>query len=81
MLLMAAFVAPAVATGCGGRVAYGARVYGRDHGDYHNWDDHEDRAYRQYPGEKHEDYRDYSKFKRNEQSDYWNWRHAHPDSD
>src|ERR1700684_339739 len=24
------------------------RVYDRDHNDYHNWDDHEDRAYRGY---------------------------------
>ena len=33
------------------------RVYDRDHKDYHNWDDHEDHAYRAYLTERHEQYR------------------------
>lgn len=57
-----------------------ARVYDRSHKDYHNWDDNEDRFYRQYLGEKHEDYREYSKLNHNQQTAYWNWRHSHPDS-
>lgn len=81
VFLLAVLVAPGVATGCAVRGAYGVRVYDRDHGDCHEWDDHEDRTYRQYLGENHEDYRDYSKLPRNEQRDYWNWRHSHPDSD
>jgi hypothetical protein len=55
------------------------RVYDRAHKDYHNWNDNEDRSYRQYLGEQHKDYRDYSKLKRNQQNEYWNWRHKHPD--
>ena len=57
-----------------------ARVYDRSHKDYHNWDDNEDRSYRQYLGEQHKDYREYSKLNRNQQAGYWNWRHSHPDS-
>ena len=57
------------------------RVYDRSHKDYHNWDDNEDRAYRQYLGDQHIVYRDISKLKRNQQTAYWNWRHDHPDHD
>lgn len=57
------------------------RVYDRTHKDYHNWDDNEDRAYRQFLSEKHMAYRDISKLKRNLQDEYWNWRHDHPDHD
>jgi hypothetical protein len=56
------------------------RVYDRSHKDYHNWDDNEDRAYRQYLGDKHQDYREYSKLNHGQQNTYWNWRHSHPDS-
>ncbi len=55
------------------------RVYDRSHKDYHNWDDNEDRFYRQYLGDQHKDYREYSKLNRNQQNAYWNWRHEHPD--
>jgi len=56
------------------------RVYDRDHKDYHNWDDHEDRAYRAYLAERHEEYREYARQNHKHQRDYWRWRHAHPDS-
>src|SRR5215475_6308299 len=55
------------------------RVYDRSRKDYHNWDDKEDHAYRQYLTEQHKDYRDYSKLTRKEQDQYWNWRHDHSD--
>jgi hypothetical protein len=57
------------------------RVYDRDHKDYHNWDDHEDRAYRGYLSEQHRDYREYNKQNAKEQRNYWKWRHNHPDHD
>jgi hypothetical protein len=81
LFLIAALSAPAITAGCAARAGYGVRVYDRDHHDYHNWDNREDQAYRRYLGERHEDYRDFSKLNRNEQNDYWNWRHSHPDSD
>jgi hypothetical protein len=55
------------------------RIYDRDHKDYHNWDDHEDRAYRGYLTEQHKTYRVYTKQRRTTQRQYWNWRHSHPD--
>jgi hypothetical protein len=55
------------------------RVYDRDHKDYHNWDDHEDTAYRAYLTDQHITYRVYAKQNHKTQSNYWNWRHSHPD--
>jgi len=65
-----------VGSGCAARV----HVYDEYHSDYHNWDRHEDVAYRSYWGERHEPYRDYNKLNKDEQKDYWNWRHNHPDN-
>jgi hypothetical protein len=57
------------------------RVYDRNHKDYHNWDDHEDRAYRGYLSDQHQSYRAYDKQNHRNQAQYWNWRHSHPDRD
>jgi hypothetical protein len=57
------------------------RVYDRDHRDYHNWDDHEDRAYRGYLTERHRSYREYNRQHARVQRHYWRWRHEHPDHD
>jgi hypothetical protein len=55
------------------------RVYDSHHKDYHNWDDHEDRAYRRYLAEKHYEYREYQKQSHHRQEAYWTWRHEHPE--
>jgi hypothetical protein len=57
------------------------RVYDRDHKDYHNWDDRENHAWGQYLTENHRDSHEFKKSNRKEQSDYWKWRHTHPDKD
>jgi hypothetical protein len=57
------------------------RYYDRNHRDYHEWNDREDRSYRVYLGEHHRDYREFHRNSRREQSNYWNWRHSHPDHD
>lgn len=57
------------------------RVYDRDHRDYHNWDHHEDRAYRHYLVVQHRSYRSYHRQSYRVQRHYWNWRHSHPDRD
>ena len=57
------------------------RVYDRDHKDYHNWDDKENRAYGQYRSENPKVSVDFSKASKKQQSQYWNWRHSHPDKD
>jgi hypothetical protein len=55
------------------------RVYDRDHKDYHQWDDHEKDAWGRFLAEKHRKDHEFTKANRKEQSEYWNWRHAHPD--
>jgi hypothetical protein len=55
------------------------RVYDSHHKDYHNWDDHEDRAYRRYLSEQHYEYREYNKQNHRRQEAYWKWRHNHPE--
>ena len=52
-----------------------ARVYDEYHGDWHTWGPDEDVYYRRYWTEHHESYRDYHKLNKDEQRDYWNWRH------
>ena len=56
-----------------------ARVYDRNHKDYHNWDDHENQAWGRYLAENHKKDHEFAKANRREQSEYWNWRHSHPD--
>ena len=55
------------------------RVYDKDHKDYHNWDDHENQQWEAYLSENHKKHHEFKKASKKEQSDYWNWRHAHPD--
>jgi len=57
------------------------RIYDREHRDYHDWNDHEDRAYRRYLAAQHWRYREYNKQHHRVQGHYWNWRHSHPDRD
>ena len=55
--------------------------YDREHKDYHDWDDHESAAYRHWlMEERHEkEYRDYPRLRREQQAEYWTWRHEHLD--
>jgi len=57
------------------------RVCDRDHRDYHNWDDREDRAYRRYYVVQRKTYRAYDRQNSRAQRKYWRWRHHHPDND
>jgi hypothetical protein len=59
--------------------AVSVRVYDSNHHDYHNWDDREDHAYRGYLVEHHREYRPYGHMNHKDQSNYWAWRHSHPD--
>ena len=55
--------------------------YDRDRRECHYWDDHENRAYGTWLEAKHKTQREFSKLKAKEQSEYWKWRHEHPDND
>lgn len=83
LFLAAAIVAPAatVAEAKAQEAGVQVRIYDRDHRDYHNWDDHEDRAYRRYLSEHRREYIEYNSQNNRDQRNYWKWRHNHPDRD
>jgi hypothetical protein len=57
------------------------RYYDRDRRDYHEWNEHENRAYRRWQEERHErEVREFNRLNREQQRDYWRWRHEHPDT-
>jgi hypothetical protein len=60
-------------TGCATRVSY----YDEDHHDYHRWNNHEVVVYRSYYETNHRPYREYNSLSKDEQHDYWKWRHEH----
>ena len=51
----------------------------KQHNDDHEWNSHEDQAYRMWAKENHRKYRDFAKIKENDQQSYWGWRHEHSD--
>jgi hypothetical protein len=57
------------------------RYYDKKHKDYHTWDDREAGAYQRWSADNHVDKRDFSQLNHKQQSEYWNWRHDHPDDD
>jgi hypothetical protein len=72
LFLSAAIVAPGalMAIPVPQQVGVQLRVYDKDHKDYHNWDDHENRAWGQYLTENHRNSHEYAKAHRKEQSQY-----------
>jgi hypothetical protein len=57
------------------------RYEDKQHHDSHEWNSNEDQAYKRYLAEHHKKTHEFAKAPKREQSDYWNWRHAHPDND
>ena len=59
----------------------GARNYhDKGHNDDHQWNNHEDQAYRIYTRQNHHRYRTFSTLKDEDQQNYWAWRHDHSDA-
>lgn len=56
------------------------RYYDKKHKDYHEWNDHESRAYRIYWQQHHRNYVDWERASERQRNDYWNWRHSHSDA-
>jgi hypothetical protein len=50
------------------------------HNDDHEWNEHENRAYRIWVKEHHRKYHDFHRLKEEERQSYWEWRHEHPDT-
>jgi hypothetical protein len=82
LLLTAALAAPVAIMAVPGpqEASVRVRVYDRNHKDYHNWDDNENRAWEHFLTENHRNSHEYSRSNKKEQSQYWNWRHSHPDN-
>jgi hypothetical protein len=58
-----------------------ARTYhDKQHNDDHEWNGHEDKAYRMYAKENHRKYSNFEKLNENDQQAYWGWRHEHSDA-
>jgi hypothetical protein len=74
LFLAAALITPVAVTSCAGH----AGVYDESHGDYHNWDDHEETVYKGYLSDNHKDYTPYKQLNKNDQKSYWDWRHNNP---
>ncbi len=83
LLLAAVLAAPFAVLAAPGPKDEGVqvRVYDRNHKDYHNWDDRENSAWGIYLTNNHKKNHEFSKASKREQSNYWNWRHSHPDRD
>jgi hypothetical protein len=60
-----------------GRNSQVQRYYDPVNRDYHQWNDNEQTAYRQYQSEHHRDNDDFRKASKRQQKDYWKWRHQH----
>jgi hypothetical protein len=52
----------------------------KQHNDEHEWNAHEDRAYRVYAKQNHRKYHTFSTLNENDQQAYWGWRHEHSDA-
>jgi hypothetical protein len=76
MILAGALATPLITTAC---AHHYHRVYDPFYSDYHVWTPDEDVYYRQWITERHYQYRDYAHLNKDEQKDYWNWRHSHGD--
>ena len=52
----------------------------KQHNDDHQWNSHEDQAYRMWAKETHRKNTNFVKLKENDQQAYWGWRHDHSDA-
>ena len=52
----------------------------KKHNDDHEWNSHEDQAYKMWVKEKHRKYNDFGKLNERDQENYWAWRHEHSDA-
>ena len=79
----AALLAAALATGPITSVAVaqeGRTYHDRGHNDDHQWNSHEDQAYRIWVNENHRQYREFATIKESDRQRYWGWRHEHSDA-
>lgn len=74
LVLSASIVVPAMIEGCAARVETG-RVYDPYYHDYHTWDNNEVVYYNRWETDTHRQHQDFNKRSKNEQQEYFTWRH------
>ena len=79
-LLGVALIIPTVVAPVALRAEDHKSYHDKKHNDDHDWNDHEDQAYRLYGKQTHHKYREFSTLNDNQQQAYWGWRHEHSDS-
>jgi hypothetical protein len=57
-----------------------ATYHDKTNNDDHQWNSHEDQAYRIYQRDHHRNYVEFGRLKPRDQQNYWNWRHKHSDA-
>jgi hypothetical protein len=78
LLLAAALASSLASVGCEHHHYY--RVYDPYYTDYHVWNHDEVVYYNRWAAENHRDAnRDFRKLNKDEQKEYWTWRHNHGD--
>ncbi len=75
LVMITALASPVVITGCAARVDTGYRVYDPGHNDYHTWDNGETVYYQRWETQTNRQHKDFRKRSKDEQQQYWNWRH------
>ena len=80
-LLSAALIVPVAMTPSALQAQDHGRTYhDKEHNDDHQWNSHENRAYRIYLKQNHRKYHDFSRQREEDQQAYWGWRHEHSDA-
>jgi hypothetical protein len=80
LLLGVAMCAPVVVMQAKDDDHHTKRYYDRYKKDYHVWNEQEDRAYQHWlQEERRRPVHPWVKANRNEQTEYWRWRHDHSD--
>ena len=77
IVIAAALLGQVAITGCAARAGYGYRTYDPYYRDYHVWGAPEGRYYDRWIIETRRPHREYRRLRREEQRDYWRWRHNH----
>jgi len=75
LFLAVAFLFSTITMGCAVRGSY--RVYDPEYHDYHRWNHSEVVYYQRWEVETHRRDEDFRRRSRDEQNEYWNWRHHH----
>jgi hypothetical protein len=65
--------------GCTGTVTYGYRAYDPYYRDYHVWGPDEVFYYNRWVDEGHRPHRDFRHLRREDQRQFWQWRHTQPE--